>query len=340
MQFMTTARRRAAIGFGTSVLLGWTVWSASASPDTPAQDSGQRASAGPYATLVFSRTEITAADGCVVDNRRIARLDTVVAPYLAARGMAATGTLTTDATKPAQLACTHERASMMASWAHATSLAQQFGWTFASHTATYPPNLADLTPAQSAAETCGSAETLDAHDLPGGHGLIAYPGAQPQPVSLQTNYGSRCFAWGRGFSAGTGITRATAATTPPYWQHTLTANGGPCNVPARACSAPSDARRYLLPAQMVSLVEGLAPGEWFTLQSFVLVRGTNPAYSSSAIRWDCTSSNPRLHWTNDWERYCFADWKAVVRAIAARPEVTVTDPLTVGTAFGRTVPDD
>lgn len=139
-------------------------------------------------------------------------------------------------------------------------------------------------------------------------------------------------------SGGTGITRESAATTAPYWQRTLTANGGPCNASALPCSNPSDARRYLLPATMVSLVNSLAPGEWFTLQSFVLVKGTSPAYSTSRIRWDCSSPDPRRHWTNDWERYCYADWKAVVRAIAARADVTVTDPLTVGAAFGRTVP--
>ena len=51
------------------------------------------------------------------------------------------------------------------------------------------------------------------------------------------------------------------------------------NATALPCSNPSDARRYLLPATMVSLGSSLAPGEWFTLQSFILVRGTSPAYS-------------------------------------------------------------
>ena len=179
---------------GMLVLLATTVWSGPAAPGTPASDSRQRAVTGRYATLLFSRTEITAADGCTVDNRGIARLDTVVAPYLAARDMAGTGTLATDETRQAALRCTHESSSMTASWAHATALARQYGWSFVSHTATYPSSLASLTPEQSEAETCGSAATLDAQGLPGGHGLIAYPGAQPRPVALQTNYASRCFA--------------------------------------------------------------------------------------------------------------------------------------------------
>ena len=42
-----------------------------------------------------------------------------------------------------------------------------------------------------------------------------------------------------------------------------------------------------------------------------------------------------MHWTNDNERYCYQDWQAVVRAVQAVPGVIVTDPLTVGVAFGR-----
>jgi hypothetical protein len=335
------ARWRGVLGLGMSAALLSTTGTGSAAPNTAPPGDQHRVAAGPYASLIFSRTEITAADDCVIDNRGIARLDSVVAPYLAARDMAATGTLTTDATRPARLGCTHERASMTASWAHATTLAQEFAWHFVSHTATYPRDLAGLTPERAAAETCGSAETLEAHGLPGARGLIAYPGAQSQPVALQTDYGSRCFVWGRGFSAGgTGITKAEAATTAPYWQHTLTTNGGPCNAAAPACSNPTGARRYLLPASIIALVNSLEPAEWLTLQSFVLVRGRSPAYSTSQIRWDCTATDPRFHWTNDWERYCYRDWQAVVRSIDARAAVTVTDPLTVGIAFGRAVPGE
>src|SRR4051794_15707643 len=107
MRLTPAARCRAVVGLGMSVVLAWSVWSGPASPGAAASGNAQRAVAGPYASLLFSRTEITAADNCVIDSRGIARLDTVVAPYLAARGMTATGTLTTDATRPAQLRCTH-----------------------------------------------------------------------------------------------------------------------------------------------------------------------------------------------------------------------------------------
>ena len=48
-------------------------------------------------------------------------------------------------------------------------------------------------------------------------------------------------------------------------------------------------------------MNALGPGEWMTMQSFILVKGTNPPGSS--IKWDCNSADPRLHWTNDNERY-------------------------------------
>src|SRR6516162_8259492 len=296
------------------------------------------ATAGPYVTLLFSRSEITAADGCVPDDSGIARLDTVVAPYLRSLGMAGTGSLATGVTQATALNCVHYNDSLSASWADAASLAANFGWSFVSHTATYPAGLANLTPTQSYAQTCGSAASLDAHGFPGGHGLIAYPGAQASPLTLQSRYGANCFAWGRMINKS-GMTPATSGSTPPYWQETEADNGGACNVATAACytvaSATGGHPRYVLPSTIIAQIQALQPGQWFTLQSYVLVTGTNPGYSHNADRWDCTSSNPALHWTNDSERYCYSDWQQIVNAIAAMPGVTVTNPLTVGMAFGR-----
>jgi hypothetical protein len=300
--------------------------------------AGGAASAGPYVTLLFSRSELTAADGCVSDDSGIARLDTAVAPYLRSLGMTGTGTLTTGVTQATAPNCVHGGDSLSASWADAASLAGNFGWSFVSHTATYPPQLAKLTATQSYAQTCGSAASLDGHGLPGGHGLIAYPGAQRSPVALQTGFGANCFAWGRMYNK-TGVTPAAAAATPPFWQETLVANGGACNVQTAPCynvaSATGGHPRYLLPSTIIAQIQALQPGQWFTLQSYVLVTGSNPGYAHDADRWDCTSPDPSLHWTNDSERYCYSDWQQIVSAIAALPGVTVTDPLTVGVAFGR-----
>src|ERR1700759_586400 len=48
-----------------------------------------------YVTLLFSRSEVTAAVNCVADDAGVERLDTGVAPELAARGMTGTGTVET-----------------------------------------------------------------------------------------------------------------------------------------------------------------------------------------------------------------------------------------------------
>jgi hypothetical protein len=93
--------------------------------------------------------------------------------------------------------------------------------------------------------------------------------------------------------------------------------------------------RYVLPSRTIAGIKALRPGQWRTIQSYVLVTGTNPSYTSNETRWDCRSPDPKLHWTNDNERYCYKDWKTIVKAVAAMPDITVTDPLTVGIAFGR-----
>jgi hypothetical protein len=331
-------------GWASAALLAIALFGVTAMAPLPADSrtaapGGARvaaAASGPYVTLLFSRSEISAADNCVRNDSGIARLDTAVAPYLAARGMTASGTLVTAKTKETTTTCTHSNSSLTASWAQAKTFAQQYGWSFVSHTATYPSNLAGLTPAQSQSETCGSAAAIDSHGLPGGHGLIAYPGAQPLPVALQTNYAAKCFAWGRQYSSN-GTTLAAAGRTAPYWQNTAVPNGGACNVSTAPCyTIPATGnKRYNLPSRFVAYVSALKPDQWFTFQTFILVTGKSPAYATSPIRWDCTSSNVRMHWTNDNERYCYQDWQSVIAAIPTVPGVIVTDPLTVGVRFGR-----
>ena len=288
-----------------------------------------------YATIYFSRAEITAADNCTLDDTGIARLDTTVAPYLHSLGMAGTASLVTAKTFKTHGNCTHNNDSLTASWAQATSLATTYGWHFVSATATYPPNITRLPPAQQQAETCGSANTIDNHGLPGAHGLIAYPGAQALPRTVQAQYGAKCFAWGREYQKD-GTTTASMGTTAPYWQFTRALNGGPCNDPAAACyTIPAQgSTQYALPAEIIALVDALKPGQWLTLQSYILVTGKNPPYAHNGTRWNCTSPNPDLHWTNDVERYCYNDFQQIMQVIKARG-IKVADPLTVGVAFGR-----
>src|SRR5262249_53120055 len=73
---------------------------------------------GPFVTLLFSRTEISAADNCVEDDTNIARLDTTVAPYLQSLGMAGTGTPGTKRTRQSARHCTHYKDHLTPSWGH------------------------------------------------------------------------------------------------------------------------------------------------------------------------------------------------------------------------------
>lgn len=298
-------------------------------------------------TLLFSRTETTAADNCVENDTGIARLDTTVAPYLYSLNLTGTGSIETGKTQTSKYLCTHDGDTLATSWNEATDLAQKYGWSFVSHTATYPSDISQLPPSEQYAETCGSAATLAAHGLPGAHGLIAYPGGQESPLSTQSKYGAECFAWGRKFSTKLGgITTMSNASRKPYWQYTIGVNGGACNTPGAPCySMPEEGRfHYTMPSTIIAEIDALRPGQWLTLEAYVLVTGTNPEYTHDRDRWDCSSSNPALHWTNDEERYCYSDYQTIVNAIAAynskaasngTTPITVTDPLTVGKAFGR-----
>jgi hypothetical protein len=309
---------------------------------------GASATAGPFVTLLFSRTEISAADNCVQDDADVARLDTTVAPFLHTFGIAGTGTLVTDRTYATRRNCIHYNDDLSASWADATNLARKYGWSFVSHTATYPgvQKIERMTPAEQYAATCGTIATITSHGLPGAAGMIAYPGSGPVSKSaavekLQSQYGAKCFDWGRQYVGGVygnhGVTKAIAASTPPYWQATGAVVGGACHVRTAPCYNLhiKGNERYRLPSEVIARIRALKPGQWFTLQAYLLVTGTNPKYAKNYTKWDCTSPNPALHWTNAQVRYCWSDYQRIIRAIAADPSITVTDPATVGKAWGR-----
>ena len=296
-----------------------------------------------YVTLLFSRTEESAADNCVENDTNIATISGTVAPFLQSEGMAGTGTLVTKRTNQSTPFCTHYNDDLTASWDEATNLAQNYGWHFVSHTATYPGLAAiqNFTPQQAMAQTCGSEQTIAAHGLPGAAGMIAYPGSytkNPAVVNLQKNYGDTCFDWGRQYDHavhGQNVL-STASTTPPHWVYPVAVVGGPCNDPTQPCyNVHVKNGRYTMPTTIINQIHRLKPGMWYIFQAYLLVTGTNPHYTSNMNRWDCTSSNPAEHWTNVTVRYCYSDFQQIIQAIAADPNITVSDPQTIGKAYGR-----
>jgi hypothetical protein len=286
--------------------------------------------ATPFVTFLFSRSEISAADGCVRDDRGIATLGGVVAPAMAAAGISGTGSIQTGSTKTSTLFCTHYDETLATSWDRARWLASSYGWTFVSHGATRSTNWASMSSSELWADTCGSARAIDDQALPGGHGLFAYPN-DAYDDTVQRDYVSTCFAFGRQYSKVP--TTQAYALTPPYYQHTEAVDGGRCNDPALACSSLPTSNRYDLPWSFVSKLQNLEPGDWYTIQAYVLVTGRNPPYATNQTRWDCTSADPRQHWTNDNERYCWNDFRRILQAVPSSG--IVTDPLTVAHAFGR-----
>ncbi len=293
---------------------------------------------GPFVEMIFSRSEMTAADNCVPDDTGIARLDTTIAPYLASLGMTATGSVETAPAQQSADWCAHYNDTMVSSWDQLSALGAR-GWTFVSHSADYPYESqiwSAMTPDQMWAETCGSAQVIDAHGLKGGSDVYLWPNSTGQPGSINefalSTYVEPCFGTSRVYSSG--ISATSDLSTSPYRQSVRGATGGSCNTSGLPCSRAGQLA-YRTPAQIISAIQSLQPGQVMTLQAYVLVTGKNPPYSSNNTRWDCTSSNPNLHWTNDAERYCWSDLQQVFNYLV-RSGKGITQPGVVNAAAGRT----
>jgi hypothetical protein len=289
-----------------------------------------------FVELLFSRTEETAADNCVRDDTDIALLDTTVAPYLQSLGFSATGTIETGPTQQSSLFCTHYQSTLATSWDLAQELASTYGWTFVSHSSTYPTTW-PTDPGQQWDQTCGSAQVIDAHGLPGADAMFAWPHSYLNSTVL-TQFVEPCFGTSRVFRNAP--TDVGTLSTPPYYQYAWQLLGG-------CLSATTGANRcgpvvidggtltYQDPQAVIDAIESLPPGRVLTLQVYLLVTGKSPAYTASKDQWDCTSSDPADHWSNDAERYCYSDFQEIMQALYDSG-ITITQPLAVDAAFGRT----
>jgi hypothetical protein len=280
--------------------------------------------APPFLTLLFSRSELTVADNCVPDDTGVARLDMVVAPELAARGLSATGSVETGATQPLTPACLHYKKSLAASWADLAWLRDTYGWSFVSHSRSYAQNLAALTPQGQWNETCGSLNDLRNHGHTRADGLYLWPNNR-WDLGVETNVVDRCFAFGRRY--GSGVTDRASGTAAPYWQSTVGLSGGRCADVTLPCSALATPTAYRSPQVIAGRIASLLSDQWMTLQAYVLVTGSRDGL------WDCTSPDWTAHWSTDAERYCWSDYLWVLDHIPAA--VKVTDPKSVAHAWGR-----
>ena len=289
-----------------------------------------------FVELLFSRTEETAADNCVRDDADIALLDTTVAPYLQSLGFSATGTIETSPTQQSSLFCTHYQSTLATSWDLAQELASTYGWTFISHSATYPTTW-PTDPGQQWDQTCGSAQVIDAHGLPGADAMFAWPHSYLNSTAL-TQFVEPCFGTSRVFRNAP--TDVGTLSTPPYYQYAWQLLGGCLSAAtgANRCgpvTIDGSTLTYQDPQAVIDAIEALPPGRGVTLQAYLLVTGKSPPYTASKDQWDCTSSDPADHWSNDAERYCYSDFQEVMQALYDSG-ITITQPLAVDAAFGRT----
>jgi hypothetical protein len=291
---------------------------------------------GRFVELIFSRTEVTAADGtpCQPDDTNVARLDTAVGPVLQYLHLSATGSLETGRTASTTTWCSHYGRTESASWSLAQQLAAN-GWTFVSHSTDYPGRLewSQMTDAERWLETCGSAQAIDANGLPGGDTMYLWPNNIVDPNAL-TNYVEPCFGTNRAY--GDGVTGATQVAMIPYQQSVAGLSGGSCNIPTADCyDVPGTITRYRTPDKVIDQINSLKPGQVLTLQSYLNVTGTNPSYTTNPDRWDCTSPDPRWHWSNDAERYCWNDLLTILEYLATSG-IGISQPGLVNANFGRT----
>lgn len=296
----------------------------------------------PQVTLTFSRTELSAADhfakgACTRDDDAVAPLDTIVAPYIAANypNVHPVGSIETTPTKDTAHWCPHGGQSYGASWADLTAL-QNLGWSFIDHSATYPADWSALTTQQQHDETCGSRDVITAHGLVGANGQFEWPNNHFS-ASVNDQFVRQCFSFSRGY--GTGITTAAQVAANNGQNSTIGVSGGHCNVTGQTCSTINKVKAYTLPSNVIAKLNGLQNGQWLNMQTYVLVTGTGPInYTTNKAQWDCTNPDPRYHWTNDVERYCWNDLQTILAAVNADTNVVSNSPSGVAQAWGLPAP--
>jgi hypothetical protein len=289
-----------------------------------------------FVELLFSRTEVTGADGvsCQSDDADVARLDTTVAPYLLKLGLAPTGSIETGPTTATALWCAHNGESMATSWQVAQKLAVN-GWTFVTHSLDYPTaqDWASLSPGQQWDETCGAAQTIDANGIPGASDAFLWPNNVLDNNAL-TSFVEPCFGTNR--NDGYGLTSAAEVSTPPFRQSVEGLAGGPCISSTAPChTIPGTITQYTNPADIINQIKSIPTDSVLSLQVYLLVTGKSPTYATNMTKWDCTSTNVMLHWTNDAERYCWSDVQVILQYLASN-NIGIVQPGVLNATFGRT----
>jgi hypothetical protein len=283
-----------------------------------------------YLTISFGRTQWVQTDGTCKAMSGTVALDQVAAA-MAQRGFSGVGNVIVNRTAESGFTCISGY-YLSPGWDQLATLRDSDGWTFVSASTSYR-DLTTLSAAQQDAESCGSLDAFVAHGHTRAWGLFAYPDNRFS-TTVQKNVVSTCFAYGRRYGRAVNV-RTTM--TAPWFANADSVNGGSCNQSGAACYDVNGApRRYRSPLDLANRVAGIQPDGWLNVQFYRFVTGSRGTPSGSGFRWDCTSTDWRLHWTSKTEIYCYNDFLTMLDAVGAG--VTVTDPATVAEAWGRTPP--
>ena len=272
----------------------------------------------PFVTVLFSRSQWAVHENCKALPGAIT-LEKVAAD-LHARGGIGTGSVVTSRIRQSSVNCT--RAALYPSWEMLERLHADYGWESTSHSATYP-NMTLLSRARQIAESCGTLPTFVSHGFNRAWGMFSYPDDK-RSTAIQTDVVSSCFAFGRRYSP----TRNTVGTmSAPWWAKVKSVNGGRCNDTAAACSSVATRYRYENPLTVANLFDVL-PGQWAIAQFHKLVTGSKLA---GTVRWDCSATDWRLHFTSRTEMYCWNDYQRILNGIPRG--AVLTDPATVARSW-------
>lgn len=295
----------------------------------------------PRYTLMMGRAiNAQYADGkCKVPTTSIPLATT--ASTLAAAGLRATVPATLDQVSedPATPVCSGRLS--YATWPELRALRDTYGWDVVPRGATSDV-ITGLSGQALYDNTCGLLPTFADHGFPDAWGLYAYPQNRFTTENQQTV--KTCYGYGRQY-AGLGKYNkmegftASAMVKDPWFQKTISVNGGLCNDSSQPCYSDKlvrNARRYMLPAQLDASVSTLN-GTWSVVQFYRLVDGSQGTAATAAglPAWDCTSPDPARHWSHLPEEYCWADFEAYISGLPAG--IVDADPAEVATLYGRAV---
>jgi hypothetical protein len=276
-----------------------------------------------YLTLSFGRMQWVTTDKYCNALPNTVEMSQVVQEFQN-RGLIGTGSVVGSRTAESTFTC-WSGYTKHPSWEALQNLQNADGWHFFSGGLKYR-NMTLLSPSEQWNESCGSLLAFTDHGLVGAEGLFAYPNNK-WTSTIQSDVVSTCFDYGRTYAGGRNYRDKTVA---PWFQRTVSVNGGKCNNSSLPCyNLTSTPRRYRSPSSLAALAN-VGTDQWVVIQTYRFVVGSS---SGKNFSWDCTSPDWRNHWSNNAELYCWSDYLTVLDAIP--PGVVVTDPATVAAAWGR-----